>query len=397
MKKIFLLLNILLIVALTACAGAPAPAAPFALTPHPSAPADDALYETRCATIYPSIPDDVKLSGSAVLVDHKANSHLFLKNLQNGGETALATPNDTVSDIRISPDNTTIGYQLGNPKTQEWRVVVADAQGQRKSDTVRSEGFFILGKWVNNESILLLTDPPFVVFNPATQQQVSFGFDDFPGYAFNSNNNRTIEFDKTLEKAAYKNTNDKVSIYDIPSKKVIAEVDNHPNPSLMAQWAPDGSKVAVNTTIELTAKEDDNSEDIFIITRDGQISRATRLTDHFGKLVAISKAGLSWSPDGRYLGFWVIYPQNGYENWELVVNDTVTQKITNYCILNQYEHTWNATHYLLPPVWSPDGKYLLVENRYNDTESRTLILNLANQAAYQIEENKFPAGWVAAP
>lgn len=162
----------------------------------------------------------------------------------------------------------------------------------------------------------------------------------------------------------------------------------------MAEWAPDGSKVAVNATISMSDLPDERSEDLFIVTRDGQVSRTTRLTDHFGKLVSLSKAGLSWSPDGRKLAFWIAYPQNGYHNWELIVHDTVTEKSTNYCILNEYENELNATHYLLPPAWSPDGKYLLTENRYNKTDSRTLILNLETAAAYQIEENKFPAGWI---
>jgi Tol biopolymer transport system component len=52
-------------------------------------------------------------------------------------------------------------------------------------------------------------------------------------------------------------------------------------------------------------------------------------------------------------------------------------------------------HYLLPPAWSPDGKQLLVENRYDETSSRALILDLATKNAYQIAENMHPAGWLA--
>lgn len=178
MKKIFLILHILLIVVLSACSNVPPAAAPIGLTPNPSAPADDAIYTTKCATIYPTVPDDVKLPGSAVLDDYKFTSHLFLKNLQNGSEVALATPNDTVSDIRVSPDKKSVSYQLGNPKTIEWSVIVADAQGQRKSELIWSQGFFFLGKWISNESILILSAPPFVVLNPYTQQTVGFEFTD---------------------------------------------------------------------------------------------------------------------------------------------------------------------------------------------------------------------------
>jgi hypothetical protein len=387
MKKI--ILTVMIAALLSACSGGPAA---IALTPNPSAPADSAFVTTSCATIYPSVPDSVKLKGVVVLDDYKLTSHLFLKNLENGSEIPLATPNDTVSDIRVSPDQKSVGYQLGNSKF-EWSLVVADAQGTRKAERIWQKGFFVLGNWVNNDEILLLTFPPFVALNPYTQQEKNFDYVDFPDYAFDSRTNRIIAFDPSLERAVYKNTNNKITLYDIPDKKVIAEVDNHPNPSIIAAWAPDGSQVAVTGTITLPDPSL-NGDDLFSMARDGQVKQLTHLTDHYGRLVNISKSGLSWSPDSHSIAFWFIYPQNQYKYWELAVYDLTTQKTTNYCISNAYENILNSTHYLLPPVWSPDGKQLLVENRYDDTSSRALILDLATKNAYPVAENMYPAGWM---
>lgn len=364
------------------------------LTPNPSAPADDAFVTTSCATIYSSVPGNVKLKGSAVFNDYKLTSRLFLKNLENGNETSLSTPEDTVSDIRISPDQKMVGYQLGNAKF-DWSLIVANAQGNRKSEYIWPKGFFILGNWINNDEILLFASPPLVVFNPYTKQQKDFDYSSFPGYFFDAKSNRIVAFDPSLERAVYKNTNDKVTLYDIPNKKILAEVDNHLRPSVIAAWAPDSSQVAVVGTISLTLNPSDDSADLFSITRDGQVRRLTHLTDHYGKLVNFSKAGLSWSPDSRSIAFWIAYPQNAYTSWDLAVYDTVTQKTTNYCISNDYENDLNATHYLLPPSWSADGKQLMVENRYAKDKSRVLILDLAKKEAYQIGENMYPAGWLA--
>jgi hypothetical protein len=52
------------------------------------------------------------------------------------------------------------------------------------------------------------------------------------------------------------------------------------------------------------------------MTRDGQVKQLTHLTDHYERLVNISKSGLSWSPDSRSIAFWVIYPQNQYKYWD---------------------------------------------------------------------------------
>jgi len=381
---------VMILVLLTACSPTR-----VVLTPHPAAPPDDGFVMTKCATIYSFAPPDVKFTGSVVLDDYKSTSNLFIKNLENGSEIPLATPSDTVADIRISPDHKRVGYQLGNNDI-EWRLIVADAQGQRQTEQVWEQGFFILGNWINNGQILMLTSPPFVALNPDTNQTKDFTYSDFPDYAFDSRNNRIALFDPSLEKAVYKNTNDKVSLYDIPSKKVLGEVDNHPNPTIIGAWAPDGSQVAVTGTIPLGLASDSSydSDDLFSITRDGQVKRLTHLADHYGKLVNISKAGVSWSPDSHSIAFWTIYPQNEYKYWEMAIYDLTTDKTTNYCISNDYENTLNSTHYLLPPVWSPYGKQLLVENRYEGKSSRTLILDLETNNAYQIAENMFPAGWL---
>lgn len=389
MKKT--ILAFIIAVMLSACGGGPTGIVP---TPYPSAPADSAFVTTSCAAIHTSVPDDVKLKGVIVFSDYKLTSNLFLKNLENGSEIPLATPNDSVLDIRISPDHKSVGYQLGNAKN-EWRLIVADAQGNRKAEHIWQKGFFMLGNWLNNDELLFLTFPPFVAFNPYTKQEKNFDYPDFPDYSLESRSNRIVLFDPSLERAVYKNNNDKVTLYDIPNKKALAEVDNHPNPSVIAAWAPDGSQVAVAGTIMVTTNPSDDSDDLFIVTRDGQVKQLTHLTDHYGKQVGIYKAGLSWSPDSRSVAFWIAYPQNMYEYWDLAIYDSTTQKTTNYCISNHYESILNATHYLLPPVWSPDGKQVIVENRYDETSSRALILDLETKNAYQVAENMHPAGWLA--
>jgi hypothetical protein len=381
---------VIVAVLFSACSSGPTGIVP---TPNPSAPADSAFVTTSCATLYPSVPDNVKLTGAVVFNDYKLTSHLFLKNLENGSEIPLATPADTVSDIRISPDHKTVGYQLGNSKN-EWSLVVADAQGNRTAEQIWPKGFFALGGWINNKEILVLTSPPLVAFNPYTQQEKNFDYPDFPDYALDPHRNRIVAFDSSLERAVYKNIHDKVTLYDLSNQKVLAEVDNHPNPSLIAAWAPDGSQVAVVGTIVPDSNSAYESDDLFSMTRDGEVRRLTHLTDHYERLVNISNSGLSWSPDSNSVAFWMIYPQNQYAHWELAVYETTTQKTTNYCISNNYESILNATRYLLPPAWSPDSKQLLLENRYDETSSRTLILDLETKSAYQIAENMYPAGWL---
>src|SRR5205085_9168997 len=119
---------------------------------------------------------------------------------------------------------------------------------------VWKNGFFMLGNWVNSNQVLIQSFPPFVVYNPMSKEEKNFEFKDFPGYLEDARSNRSIEFDRSLERAVYKNSNDKVSLYDMSNKKVLAEVDNHPAPTIIAAWAPDGSQVAVVGTIMPTTQ-----------------------------------------------------------------------------------------------------------------------------------------------
>ena len=365
-------------------------------TPNPAAPPDDGFVATRCATIYSSAPWGVNLKGSIALDDYKTPSHLFLLNLENDNQIDLATLKDTVSDVVGSPDGKSVGYKLGHPETNKWNFVVADAQGKRTADAAWPNGFFVLGSWINNQEILLLGNPAIVALNPYTGQQKHFSFSDLPGYSVDPTGNRIAFLDPAVERAVYKNDQDKISLLDIPNNKVLAQVDNHPAPSVIAAWAQDGSRVAVVGTITLSSKPSDKGDDIFAISRDGDVKRLSHLVDHFGKQAIISTSGLRWSPNGRYIAFWVGYPQNSIYSWDLAVVDTTTQKTATYCITNAGESDLTATHPLPAPIWSQDNNQLLVESRdaKNKSANRVLIFDIAKNAAYQVAENMYPAAWL---
>lgn len=365
-------------------------------TPDPGSPPNDSFVASSCATIYSSAPWGVNLKGSVVLNDYKTTSHLFMLNLENDAQIDLATLKDTVSDIVGSPDGKSVGYKLGHPETNSWSFVVADVQGKRTADAVWPNGFFVLGGWVNNQEILLLGNPAIVALNPYTKQQKHFSFSDLPGYQVDPTGNRIAFLDPAVERAVYKNDQDKISLLDIPNKKVLAQVDNHPAPSAIAAWAQDGSRVAVVGTITLSSKAGDKGDDIFGISRDGEVKRLSHLVDHFGKLALISPSGLRWSPNGRYIAFWLGYPQSSIYSWELAVVDTTTQKTTTHCIINAGESNLTAIHPLAAPIWSQDGNQLLVESRdvKNKDANRVLILDIAKNAAYQVAENMYPAAWL---
>ena len=94
-------------------------------------------------------------------------------------------------------------------------------------------------------------------------------------------------------------------------------------------------------------------------------AQATRLTDLTAAYGAVRIAGeqeegaVSWSPDGRYLAFWVmeiIGPDVVANVGHAVIHvlDTATGQVTAYCGFATDQHTPN------PPglVWSPDSRFV---------------------------------------
>ena len=118
---------------------------------------------------------------------------------------------------------------------------------------------------------------------------------------------------------------------------------------------------------------------------------------------------MSWSPDGKSLAFWVTLepapytPEpNTYYNERLAILNTETLGITVYCISGDnfgYKGIPSVqfTTFGIPaPVWSPDGKQVVVENRYDADASRLILLDIPTGKAVQFGADMEPTGWMLA-
>lgn len=99
---------------------------------------------------------------------------------------------------------------------------------------------------------------------------------------------------------------------------------------------------------------------------------------------------ISWSPNGSKIAFWLPDKEG---NTTLMVTEYATGNTVNYCILNVLSAPYPID--VSKPIWSPDGKYLMVESRYTTDKNKVLIVDLATNSAFPIAENASPVGWIS--
>lgn len=149
-------------------------------------------------------------------------------------------------------------------------------------------------------------------------------------------------------------------------------------------WNPDGTRLAVAG--EMGNPDDDNFE-IFLVDLEGNPVQATNLGQTYAA-ATINK--LSWSPNGRYLAFWLqerISIEIEYTTpFRLHILDTETGKTVDTCLIGGVGG---------PLIWSPDSQQLALEYGEWMKPSALVVLDVNSAQAMQFTEpmNLILIGW----
>lgn len=114
---------------------------------------------------------------------------------------------------------------------------------------------------------------------------------------------------------------------------------------------------------------------------------------NFGNYFSYAEIGnASWSPDGKYLAFFIATkPSECGEGEFLAVMEIETRIVTNYCI------------YVVPggtgpqPIWSPDSRFIAVEPHEPDNDRVIVVDSEQGWVAQVAGDNSYPGGWLATP
>ncbi len=304
------------------------------------------------------------------------------------------------------PNKQRLAFTGGKPLSITTDVIVLAPQGREETRFSLPDDWTLFD-WLNNEQLLvrqlrdLGENIGLVAINPFTGERQFLPYE-FPNIYTREAPIRkgawTI-FDPTISFVIYSERLGEHSETILWNTKTNEEITRFSR-SDWAKWSPDGRRLVV--VIEERPELFHRHHEIKLVYPTGEVVRVTNFRENFGDAWIDLP---TWSPDGRYITFWLRTDLQS-ENADLAVLDLQTDSVDLYCLgiepfprsiataIQEYSRFQAES---APPVWSPDGKYILVEDKKNGEDSITYLVDTQNHSIIQVAKGARPAGWLVSP
>jgi Tol biopolymer transport system component len=298
-----------------------------------------------------------------------------------------------------------------------------DSSGATQLVIPWEENWTFISSWLDNQRLLIndydeLSDgnpwlaakefSTFLAVNPFTGEQKLLQ-PDFPNiYSHHMFPSWTgfgsTVYNSTLDRVVYMRA-DSVDadfhyvLWDIDGHRSLADFKVFVSGQDIPRWSPGGEKFAI-----AFSPFDDNSDkwlvyNLYTVSRDGDVVKVTDLSEYYPWYYIGQH---SWSPDGKYIAFWFsgwaespqvfdLFDSLDYQH--LAVVDTNNNDLSVFCISGNPYERWTAS----PPVWSPNGKQILIESPLSENHSRVLLFDLSKKTVAGLGNDMTPLGWMVAP
>lgn len=311
------------------------------------------------------------------------------------------------SCLSTSPDGKWLTYCQDFPdrSAERWLTVEsANGQEMKKFSIEKDWDVYRILTWVDNQRLVFnslegIPIRPVIVLDPflGKQQELDPDYPDLrPSVSGPSGMNfdfvrSTVVYNPSLNLVVYPQTIPPdgffVVLWDRQSKKALAKLRDFGGFGHYPLWSPDAKQFVI-AAIPQSGVIPNNfrefKQELFLVSRAGQIQQLTHFAESFDQ---VKIWDYSWSPDGQRLAFWLdTEPDPCGAEPDLAVLEMETSKVTSYCISSGSVDT-------LPPVWSPDGKYIAAKSTERG-DLRVILVDIEQAWAAQIAEDAVPVGWL---
>jgi hypothetical protein len=387
------------------------PTAKLSTTATPTIP-PEAMLALNCLNVNSSLANDQSYSG-IIILRNQTNEDLLSIEVAQSPSVMGKNGNDRLFDPIVSPSGRLLAYnrviydKQGNIVHEELEVV--DSGGVIRANLSRQADWIAIPGWLDDNRLVITAANSnrknsgdaisHLVINPFTKQQETIEssppdvYDIPPVPKWNGWHVQV--YNSALSQIAYLKLTNGIywayALWDIKSSQTLASLETFDNERIPV-WSP-SSQLFVLAGSPIENREWTKNE-LYTIDRKGAISKLTNLTLYYPNTYIQS---YSWSPDGRFIAFWLnneIQPEQ--DQWfgtqNLAVLDILTLRVINYCVPGDI----NTSRFPLvsAPIWSPDSRQLVVENRYDEHASRVILVDITKNYAVQIADNSEPIGWM---
>jgi hypothetical protein len=400
------------------------------MTAHPSQPVTETASPTppippevslqfQCINAEPSLSNESNgtvIMENRAVVDGRYKPGDFILDMATGELASMNKENESGSNFSVSPDRKFMAYHniIFDDADQVLReeLVIASANGNTMDTIPWENGWYAIAGWLDTQRLAInfasqdpkeshaLKAASLLVLNPFTRKQQIlrpdfpdiYNYAPIPDWDFWG----ITLYNPTLTRLVYLRVNEngvyEYAFWDIQKEQLLTSLTYD---SQIPRWSPDGSYVVLDglPSGQNYIPGGKNTFETFLIGSDGKVEQLTYLNTYLNMYLL----RYSWSPDGRYIAAWLgSSTMEKKKEAELVILDTDTKNITNYCLRVKYgqEIYGEAPP---APIWSPDGNQLIVQDLYADYHRRVFLVAIAQGFSKKIAEDMEPFGWMLAP
>jgi hypothetical protein len=356
----------------------------------PSPPTRKPILSNKCLDIAFELPQYVKPTGSLVFLGDQS----YLMDFSTGYKTILGKG---IYDISVSPDGKWIAYQKIGNQLGNYQLNIQSADDKQVKHLEWEKDWVGFIKWLNNHQLLISRqrDPLYsiIVLDPFSgdQRELIPDYPDLPqaplrysSFQFDTSNLVPDPFLKYIVYPQRLNGKFYIVLWDTQLSKPLAKLNDLNDFGHDPIWDKLGEDFVIPVTNQWDRNARENAiDEWFRINLNGEVQQLTHFGDQF-KDAEIGTASLS--PDGRFLAFWLVVRPSIQSTQSLAVLDLETETVINYCISGS---GWS-------PVWSPDSRYIAIENDFAVNDDRIILVDTKDGWAVQIAQGPVlrPAGWM---
>ena len=368
----------------------------------------------HCLDVAHMLESSVQLEGSLLLQSIEGSTvSYYLVNLENrdlAHAGSLVPMNEDLKGVSISPDHKRVVFvNCTDLSSTSCEITVATTAGIANTFPSQTE----LGQvyWLDDEQLVIkpekAPDNTVTLINSQTGSESQVTLPLANPYYFHPRGDGYIFYsviDPSLTRVIYfsQEGTGQVIMADVKSGKTLAQL-----PYLIPEWsdvfppiieyedgwAPDGSQYITTSPVTYTEIYTDvpSAVELFGIQHDGEIRQLTKLTQTY-QTVLID--GYQWSPDGRFIVFWLRSSTRSDIELDqlaqrLVLLDVQSGNLIDLCLSGTPGYLGSK------PVWAPNSSQFAVK-LYNQAGRWTIyIIDLDKGIVYPINRASDPIGWMA--